>query len=249
MKYRQLLTSAFILCAAATAHASDAMFDSKGVKLHYTVDGKGEPVVLIHGFASSAAINWRLPGTIGLLAKNYQVIAFDVRGHGQSDKPVDESAYGLELVEDLIRLMDHLEIKKAHIAGYSMGGMIAMKFLALHQDRVLSGVVGGMGWLREGGMLKQVFAQAHMRPDAKAASACFRSLAQLALTEAELKRISVPVEILVGDQDPVRALYVIPLQQVRKDWPVIEIAGAGHLNCIAKPQFEQGILSWINQHA
>ncbi|MCE9547954.1 MAG: alpha/beta hydrolase [Planctomycetia bacterium] len=59
------------------------------------------------------------------MSKNFQVIALDVRGHGLSDKPTREDAYGPELVGDVIRLMDHLHIKKAHIVGYSMGGIIA----------------------------------------------------------------------------------------------------------------------------
>src|SRR5262249_47009052 len=102
----------------------DEKFDARGVKLHYLVVGKGEPVLLIHGFTSSVALNWQLPGIINLLSKNYQVIALDMPGHGLSDKPTDRDAYGLQLVEDVIRLLDHLKVKKAHIVGYSMGGMI-----------------------------------------------------------------------------------------------------------------------------
>jgi pimeloyl-ACP methyl ester carboxylesterase len=109
----------------ALAHAADQpaaqTFDSNGVKIAYFVQGQGEPVVLIHGWLSSAGVNWALPGISGLLAKDHQVIALDVRGHGLSDKPTKEEAYGPELVEDIVRLLDHLKIKKAHIVGYSMG--------------------------------------------------------------------------------------------------------------------------------
>ena len=86
--------------------------DANGVKISYWVQGKGEPVVLIHGWLSSSKINWASPGISDLLAKNYQVIALDVRGHGLSDKPTKEDAYGPELVEDIVRLLDHLKIKK-----------------------------------------------------------------------------------------------------------------------------------------
>src|SRR5262245_58496605 len=111
----------FLALAPPTTGASpsDQTFDSRGVKIHYIVSGKGQPVVLIHGLYSSARINWQMPGTIDLLSRNFQVIALDLPGHGQSDKPQDESAYGSELVEDIARLLDHLEIKKAHIVGYS----------------------------------------------------------------------------------------------------------------------------------
>ena len=91
-----------------------------------------------------------LPGTGVLLAKDFQVIALDVRGHGLSDTPTNEDAYGMELVEDIVRLLDDLKIKKAHIVGYSMGGVIAWNFIARHPDRVLSGTLGGMGWLKVG---------------------------------------------------------------------------------------------------
>src|ERR1700741_653105 len=103
----------------APVHAADnttpQTFMSNGVKIPYFAQGKGEPVVLIHGWLSSAGINWALPGTSALLAKDFQVIALDVRGHGLSDKPTKDEAYGPELVEDVRRLLDHLKIKKAHI--------------------------------------------------------------------------------------------------------------------------------------
>src|SRR4051812_22344550 len=126
-------------------------FDSNGVSISYTVEGKGEPVVLIHGLFASAQVNWRAPGIIRILATNHQVIALDVRGHGASGKPTNESDYGVELAEDIVRLLDHLKIKQAHLVGYSMGGMITMKILTSHPDRVKSALLGGMGWMRKGG--------------------------------------------------------------------------------------------------
>ena len=231
-----------------SAFPSDQTFDSRSVKIHYVVQGKGQPVVLIHGLYSSAFINWQIPGTMDLLSKNYQVIALDLPGHGQSDKPQDNAAYGLELVEDIVRLLDHLGIKKAHVVGYSMGGMIAARFLASHQDRALSGVLGGMGWLREGSGLQKNWERMFPRQGGSTPPACARSLGRLALTRDELAGIHVPVVVLVGARDPVKNLYVAPLQQIRTDWPVIEIKDAGHLNCILKPQFKQGIQTWLDHH-
>jgi pimeloyl-ACP methyl ester carboxylesterase len=236
------------------AHAADKAitqtFDANGVKIAYSVQGKGEPVVLIHGWLSSAGINWALPGTSALLARDYQVIALDVRGHGLSDKPAKEKAYGLELVEDVVRLLDHLKIKKAHIVGYSMGGIIAAKFMAKHPDRVLSGTLGGMGWLKVGSVGQLGFAQiGNNDRNAKAHAVCGRSLAKLALTEEEIKSIRVPVTVLVGDKDDlIQKLYVEPLQQVRKDWPVIEIKDANHITCIFKPQFREEIAAWLKKN-
>jgi pimeloyl-ACP methyl ester carboxylesterase len=126
--------------------ADDQFFDSAGVKIHYTTEGKGEPVVLIHGYAASIAANWGQPGVIKALTDSYQVIALDNRGHGQSDKPHDPAAYGVKMTDDVIRLMDHLKIKKAHIVGYSMGGFMTEALETTHPNRFITATLGGAGW-------------------------------------------------------------------------------------------------------
>ena len=224
-------------------------FEVKGVKLHYLVQGTGEPVVLIHGLHSSAQMNWVMPGTMGELAKRYKVIALDLPGHGQSDKPADEQAYGTQMVDDVVALLDHLKIAKAHIVGYSMGGIVTVKMLALHPDRVRSAVAGGMGWLREGSRLQQFWEQIPAREGSRTPPACVRGIAKLAVSEDELRRIKVPVEVVVGSRDPVKRMYVNPLRPVRPDWPVVEIDDAGHLNCIAKSQFRASIADWLSQQS
>jgi pimeloyl-ACP methyl ester carboxylesterase len=226
-------------------------FDANGVKISYLVQGKGEPVVLIHGWMASAALNWEVPGIISSLAKNYQVIAIDVRGHGESDKPTKDEAYGPELVEDVVRLLDHLKIKKAHIVGYSMGGIITLKFIAKHPDRALSGLLGGMGWMKKGGLGEWFFEQLGKNDqNAMVFMTCGRSLAKLALTEEELKSIKVPVAVLIGEDDGiVRRLFVDPLKLVRKDWPVTVIKDANHINCILKQQFKEEIAGWLKKNS
>lgn len=237
--------------AEAAEKPATQTFNSNGTKIAYFVQGKGQPVVLIHGWLSSAGINWTLPGTTDLLAKDFQVIGIDVRGHGLSDKPTKESAYGPELVEDVVRLLDHLKIKKAHIVGYSMGGIIAGNFLAKHPDRVLSGTLGGMGWLKVGGAAQLGFAMIGKKDrNPPAMTICGQSLAKLALTQKEIESIRVPVAILIGDDDNlIRKLYVDPVQPVRKDWPVIDIKGANHITCILKPQFKEEIAAWLKKNS
>jgi pimeloyl-ACP methyl ester carboxylesterase len=237
-------------CTPAAAKPAMQTFDSNGTKIAYFTEGKGEPVVLIHGWLSSAGVNWTLPGTTELLAKDYQVIALDVRGHGLSDKPLKEEAYGPELVEDVVRLLDHLKIKKAHIVGYSMGGIIAANFMAKHPDRVLSGTLGGMGWLQKDGLGEMGFANlGKNNPKPDAPGLCFRSLAKLSLTEDELKSIQVPVTVLVGAQDDlIKKLYVEPLQKVRKDWRVVEIKDANHLTCVVQKQFREEIAAELKKN-
>ena len=233
-----LLLWAFGCEAAAGDQPSSQMFDAKGVRIHYLAQGTGEAVVLIHGWYSSATINWRLPGTIAALARDHQVIALDLPGYGQSDKPNDARAYGAQWVEDLVLLLDHLNVRKAHVVGYSMGGIVALKFTAEHPDRVLSGILGGMGWMPQGGALQKVWE--HMR------GVSARAVGELAVSEEALRAIRVPVLVLIGDRDPVRQLYVAPLQRVRNDWPVVEIRDAGHLNCIFKPQFIDEVVNWVD---
>ena len=226
--------------STSIAAAESQFFDAKGVKIHFLIEGTGEPVVLIHGLDSSARMNWQMPGTIDALARDHQVIAVDLPGYGESDKPADPAAYGEQWVDDVILLLDHLNIRKAHIVGYSMGGMVALKLIAEHPERVISGTLGGAGWLREDSILQRIWT--HMR------STGARSISELALTADQLKAIQIPVEILVGDRDPMKKLYVEPLESVRSDWRVIEIEGAGHLNCIVKKQFIDELEKWLDMN-
>ena len=226
--------------STSIAAAESQFFDAKGVKIHFLIEGTGEPVVLIHGLDSSARINWQMPGTIDALAKDHQVIALDLPGYGESDKPDDPAAYGEQWIDDVILLLDRLDIRKAHIVGYSMGSMVALKLIAEHPERVISGTLGGAGWLREDSILQKIWT--HMR------STGARSISELALTADQLKAIRIPVEILVGDRDPMKKLYVEPLESVRSDWRVIEIEGAGHLNCIVKKQFIDELEKWLDMN-
>lgn len=236
MKNLALLLPLLLLCHASPAAADQ--FDSAGVPIHYTVTGQGDPVILVHGLYSSAAMNWELPGIARQLALHHRVVALDLRGHGQSGKPQGEAAYGVQMVEDLVRLMDHLGIQKARFAGYSMGGIIVMKLLVLHPDRVESAVLGGMGWLKAGSFLQRVWARMSPPNLGGTPAACVNSMAALAVTADEVRAVKIPVTIIVGDGDPCRRLYVQPLQILRPDWPVHIIPGAGHIECITTPQFK-----------
>jgi len=121
-------------------------FEQDGIRLFYSEAGTGESVILLHGFAVNGDLNWRLNGMIKTLSKNYHVIVLDQRGHGLSSKPHDPEAYGEEMAHDVIRLMDHLNIEKAHVAGYSLGGYVALKAAALYPDRLITASVLGAGW-------------------------------------------------------------------------------------------------------
>lgn len=154
---RWTLALAAFLCLPSGGAGQEAtperFFDSDGVRIRYLDLGEGDAVVLLHGFALSAEANWALTGLLSSLPQEYRMLAPDQRGHGRSDKPHDPEAYGLAFVEDVIRLLDALEIEKAHVVGYSMGGGIALRLAADHPDRVRSVVLGGAGWAPPGAPL------------------------------------------------------------------------------------------------
>ncbi len=242
-----------LVCIPGSPLAADEplsrTYVADGVRIHYFDRGKGEPVILIHGLHSSADINWRITGVFSDLAEDHRVIAIDLPGHGRSDRPEKEEAYGLQLIKDVVLLLDHLKIEKAHVVGYSVGGMVAMKMVASHPERVLSATIGGMGWFRDGSGLQKFWEQMPARPGSRTPPAFIRGVSTLALTADELKKIDVPVEILVGDHDPVKRLYVDPLRPKRRDWPIIEIKDAGHINCIVKKQFRQALVGWVRSQS
>ncbi len=136
-----------MVMAAGAASAQDKpshnfFKTSDGVKIHYMVKGKGAPVILIHGYTGSAEGNWFSNGIADALARNHMVIAIDCRNHGQSDKP---QPMGPGRAEDVIEMMDHLKIQKAHFHGYSMGGGIVGRLMALIPDRFITAGFGGSG--------------------------------------------------------------------------------------------------------
>ena len=110
-------------------------------------DPSGEPVLLIHGFASSKTVNWIGPGWLKTLGDaGYRVIAIDNRGHGDSDKPHDTEAYTPDkMAGDAIALLEHLGIADAHVMGYSMGARISAFMALAAPQAVRSLVFGGLG--------------------------------------------------------------------------------------------------------
>jgi len=147
-----------ILVFAATRRFKGQYLDADGVRIHYRVEGRGAPVVLVHGYGAQADVNWRLPGVIRSLRKKYQVISFDVRGHGLSGKPPEPAKYGVETARDIIRLLDHLGLERAHVVGYSMGGFITLKLVTMYPDRLLSAAPCGAGWENPDGNNLQLLA-------------------------------------------------------------------------------------------
>lgn len=200
-------------------------FTTSGLSLAYEVAGAGQPVLLIHGFASSGKVNWVDTGWIETLTDaGYQAITLDNRGHGQSDKPHDpELYYPSQMAEDAVALLDHLGIAKAAVIGYSMGARIAAFMAFSHPDRVASAIFGGVGMNLINGLTDgndiiaglrapaladlthptarqfRIFAD-HTGSDREALAACMETSRQ-PMARADVRRIEVPVLVAVGEAD------------------------------------------------
>ncbi|HET6388449.1 alpha/beta hydrolase [Hyphomicrobium sp.] len=203
-------------------------FDSDGVEIAYLDTGGGEgklPVLLIHGFASNVATNWVNPGWVTFLTKaGYRVIAFDNRGHGESQKLYELTDYGAPLMaEDARRLLDHLGIAKVNVIGYSMGARIAAFLTLTHPDRVARVVFGGLGINMVRGMAGtgpiaraleaesidevtnpaartfRAFAE-QTKSDLLALAACIRS-SRAPISAEMVSEIAAPVLVAVGETD------------------------------------------------
>jgi pimeloyl-ACP methyl ester carboxylesterase len=136
-----------LLLVPATAGAEDRFLDAGGTRLRYVEYGAGQPVLLLHGFTADIERAWVQTGVLPDLARNYRVIALDLRGHGRSDKPHDARAYE-ELALDVIRLLDHLGIERVHAVGYSLGGIILARLLATHEQRFASVTLAAAAYRR-----------------------------------------------------------------------------------------------------
>src|SRR5438034_9801662 len=202
-------------------------FTHDGVEIAFLDEGEGEPVVLVHGFASNKEVNWAAPSWMTMLTRaGRRAIALDNRGHGASTKLYDPAAYHSAIMaEDVRALLDHLALSRADVMGYSMGSRIAAFLASAHPDRVRAVVLGGLGIrLVEGVGLPDSVADALEAPsladvtdptaymfrafaeqtksDLRALAACMRGSRQT-LRGAESGRLTVPLLVAVGDKDQV----------------------------------------------
>lgn len=186
-------------------------YDSGGLSLRYLEAGDGPVVVLLHGFSGSAEGLYVAPGTFATLVDaGFRVIALDQRGHGQSDKPHDADSYGLEMVEDVRRLLDHLAIDRVHLAGYSMGAKVAGTFRVRYADRLLSVTLGGYGWPWRSDEVtiaeaRDRLANRTVLPgnDLDALAAVSTGMHLLTPAEESLRTNRVPALAIIGDHDEV----------------------------------------------
>ena len=243
-------------------------FRNGAVEISYLDEGQGDPVVLVHGFASSKSVNWIYPGWVSELTKaGRRVIAFDHRGHGESTKLYDPEEYYLgTMAGDALALMDHLGIPRADIMGYSLGGRIAAYLAATVPARVRSAILGGIGiGLIVGGGPGENVARAleadeltdvtdpmgrtfrafadQTRSDRRALAACLRGSRRL-MTREEAASITVPVLIAVGTTDEV-AGSAHALGEIIKHAEVLDIPDRDHMRAVGDKVFKAGVLKFL----
>jgi pimeloyl-ACP methyl ester carboxylesterase len=120
-------------------------FDAAGINLHYLEQGKGTPVMLIHSMASNLGHSWVESGWIEHLCPRFRTIALDCRGHGLSAKSYDPDFYTADaMADDVARLLDHLDVARTLVAGYSMGACVALNLAIRYRERVRAMVIGGV---------------------------------------------------------------------------------------------------------
>jgi pimeloyl-ACP methyl ester carboxylesterase len=246
-----------------------ASFRSDIVDISYEVAGEGAPVLLIHGFASNARVNWWDTGWVKALTEaGYQAVTFDNRGHGESGKPYDVSAYPApEMAEDARRLLDHLGIRQALVMGYSMGARIAAFLTINHRQRVRGAVFAGLAEnMIKGFGGSETIAQALEAPsadmigdpearvfrifaeqtkgDLKALAACMRS-DRAKMTPADLSRIQVPVLVVAGEADEI-AGPVQPLVDAIPGARGVVLARRNHMNAVGDRQHKDEVIKFFN---
>ena len=136
---------AFTLTGCFPLGGPTSTFESEGIEIVFRDVGEGEPILLLHGFGVTGRMQWAQVS--GELSDRWRLVIPDHRGHGESEKPIGADAYGTLMVEDAVRLLDHLGIEKVRVAGMSMGGFMAVKAMALYPERFSCGFVGAAGWI------------------------------------------------------------------------------------------------------
>jgi pimeloyl-ACP methyl ester carboxylesterase len=243
-------------------------FKSDGVDIAFFVEGDGRPILLIHGFGSNSTVNWRATGWVNRLTRaGYRVVAFDNRGHGQSQKLYEPALYHPSLMaKDAANLLAHLEIPAAPIIGYSMGGRIAAFLTVERPALVKAAVLGGIATsLVDGrggeeaivgalltpdpesltdatGRTYRKFAD-QTRSDLRALAACIIGQARN-LTPEQLATIRVAVLIAVGTRDD-SAGSAAGLAALIPGAEVLEIPNRDHMLATGDKVFKEGTIDFL----
>jgi pimeloyl-ACP methyl ester carboxylesterase len=245
-------------------------FHNGDVEIAYLDEGEGDPILLVHGFASTKNVNWVYPGWVSELKKNSRrVIALDNRGHGDSGKLYDPEAYRIPtMAGDVTALMDHLGIARADIMGYSLGARMTAWLARYQPQRLHSAILGGIGiGLVEGGGPGENVAAAleapslddvtdpvgrtfrafadQTRSDRRALAACLRGSRGL-ITKEEAAGIAAPALIAVGTRDEI-AGSAQALGKIIPGSQVLEIPNRDHMRAVGDKVYKAGVLEFLSE--
>ena len=247
-------------------------FDNGAVEIAYLDEGEGDPILLVHGFASTKNVNWVYPTWVSELRKNgRRVIALDNRGHGESAKLYDPAEYSIPIMaSDVVALMDHLSIPRADIMGYSLGARMTAWLGLTKPERLRSAILGGIGMaMVDGGgpgenvaaaleapSLEEVsdpvartfraFAD-QTRSDRRALAACLRGSRGL-MSRDEVTGINVPVLIAVGTTDEV-AGSAHGLGDLIPGAEVLDIPNRDHMRAVGDKVYTTGVVDFLSRRA
>jgi pimeloyl-ACP methyl ester carboxylesterase len=202
-------------------------FKNGAVEIAYLDEGEGDPIVLVHGFASNKEVNWVMPGwTTTLRRDGRRVIALDNRGHGQSSKLYEPAEYHTDLMAgDVAGLIEHLKLGRADVMGYSLGSRISAVLAARCPELVRSVILGGAGirLIDSAGLRDEIAESLEMpsladvtdpvgkrfrafaeqtRSDLRALAACLRGSRQAVRME-DITSIRAPALVAVGTKDDI----------------------------------------------
>ena len=249
-------------------------FSSDGVSLAYldfAPEGTdvGQPILLIHGFASNHGVNWMFPQWVKTLTKaGRRTIVFDNRGHGRSEKLYDPAAYTPWIMaRDAANLLDHLGVQRADVMGYSMGARIAAHLAVAEPQKLRGLVLAGLGiHLVDGAGLPigiadameaesldslvdpmqrmfRAFAET-TKSDRRALAACMRG-SRHAMSAAEVASIAAPTLVCVGSEDDV-AGDPLALVSMMKHARALVIPGRDHNRAVGDKVFKEGVLAFLD---
>lgn len=245
-------------------------FQNGDVEIAYLDEGEGDPILLVHGFASTKNVNWVYPTWVSELKKSgRRVIALDNRGHGDSEKLYDPEAYHIgTMAGDVRALMDHLELERADVMGYSLGSRMTAWLARNQPHRLRSAIFGGIGiGLIEGGGPGENVAKAleapsledvtdpvgrtfrafadQTRSDRRALAACLRGSRGL-MSREEAAAISVPVLIAVGTLDEI-AGSAHALGNIIPGAQVLDIPNRDHMRAVGDKAYKTGVLDFLSR--
>jgi pimeloyl-ACP methyl ester carboxylesterase len=247
-------------------------FHHGAVEIAYLDEGEGDPILLVHGFASTKNVNWVYPTWVSELKKSgRRVVAFDNRGHGDSGKLYDPKEYEIAIMAgDIAALMDHLKIARADVMGYSLGSRMTAMLALSEPQRLRSAILGGIGiGLIEGGGPGENVAEAleapslddvtdpvgrtfrafadQTRSDRRALAACLRGSRRL-MTRDEAAAIKVPVLIAVGTADEI-AGSAAALGKIIPGAEVLDIPNRDHMRAVGDKVYKAGVLDFLSRRA